>query len=193
VVSLIGSTTTSNSGCSQTVYQTWQALDQCYGASNTCVRVVTVGFSPPTLLCSNLTITCGSQIPTNPPAWIDVCCSNVLVSLISNSVSNNGCSQTIYQTWMATDCCGNSNTCLRMVSIVAGLGLHNLVVPNANANVQGDGGNSDPFDIGRVGYSNWRYQQVYDKSQFGAVPAGGAYITALAFRVAAGWSAFAAT
>ena len=119
LVTLLGSTTTSNSGCSQTIYQTWQALDPCYGTSNNCVRVVTVGFSPPTLLCSNLTIACGSPIPTNPPAWIDVCCSNVVVSLLFSTTNNGGCGQTIDQTWLATElCCGTSNFCVRTVTVL---------------------------------------------------------------------------
>jgi hypothetical protein len=79
-----------------------------------------------------------------------------------------------------------------MVSVVAGLG-HTLVVPNTNATVEGNSGNTYPFDIGDPSISDMRYQQVYASSQFGAVPAGGAYLTAIAFRADAGWGAFAVT
>jgi hypothetical protein len=67
------------------------------------------GATPPTLLCSDTNILCGSPIPTNPPPYIDACCTNVTVTLISTVGTTNGCSQTIIQTWQAVDqCCGTS-------------------------------------------------------------------------------------
>ena len=99
--------------------------------------------------------------------------------MLTSLVINSNCGgQTISQTWLATDCCTNSAQCGRLVNIVAGLG-NNLVVPNTNANVEGNFGNEYPFDIGAEGRLNQRYQQVYASSQFGAVPPGGAFITAI--------------
>ncbi len=65
-----------------------------------------------------------------------------------------------------------------------------LVVPNALANVEGNSGNFNPFNKGT---NTMRYQQVYAASQFGTVPVGGAWITAIAFRADAGWGGFATT
>src|SRR5438128_735570 len=62
-----------------------------------------------------------------------------------------------------------------------------LVVPNSLATVEGSSGNRYPFNIGA---STMRYQQVYAAAEFGLMPAGGAYITGIAFRRDAGWSAF---
>jgi hypothetical protein len=115
-VVLLGSTNTS-SGCTQTISQVWQAVD-CCSNSTTCTQVVTVLPSVPVLLCSNVTITCGSPIPTNPPAYTDACCSNVTVTLTGSS-TNLGCPPTIYQTWQALDlCCGTSNSCTRSITIL---------------------------------------------------------------------------
>ncbi len=57
-----------------------------------------------------------------------------------------------------------------------------VVVPNANAGVDGNQANNYPFNITTSGASNLRYQQVYANSQFGAVPSGGSWITAVSFR-----------
>jgi formylglycine-generating enzyme required for sulfatase activity len=114
-------TLTNGSACGQVISQVWRAFD-CCSNSVICTQVVTVLPSAPTLLCSNLTISCGSPIPTNPPAWIDPCCSNVTVTLLGSTVASNGCSQTIYQTWEAVDhCCGTSNICTQTVTVVNNL------------------------------------------------------------------------
>jgi hypothetical protein len=185
---------TNGTACSQVITLVWKYTD-CQMRTVYSTNTVTVhDTTPPVLYCTNLVLACGDQSYTNPPAAYDACCgTNVTVTLPGSTNVSSGCGQTIYQTWQATDCCGNSAQCVRKVSIVPGLGLQDLVVPNANANVEGNFGNEYPFDIGANGISSMRYQQVYDASQFGAVPAGGAYITALAFRVDAGFGAFAAT
>ncbi len=53
-----------------------------------------------------------------------------------------------------------------------------IVVPNSAAAVEGNAGSLVPFSA-----ANDRYQQVYASSQFAALPVGGAYLTAIAFRV----------
>jgi hypothetical protein len=183
--------TNGTSVCSQVITLAWKYTD-CQERTVYCTNTVTVhDTTPPVLYCTNLVLACGDHSYTNPPTAYDTCCgSNVTVIPLGSTTVSNGCGYTIYQTWQATDCCNNTNQCIRMVSIVPGLGLQNLVVPNANANVQGNSANGFPFDTGG---GTLRYQQVYDASQFGAVPPGGAYITALAFRVGKTYGAFAET
>src|SRR5258706_965280 len=65
-----------------------------------------------------------------------------------------------------------------------------LVVANAYARVEGSIGNNYPFNIGA---NTMHYLQVYAASEFGAMPAAGAFITGIAFRRDAGWPAFSAT
>ena len=183
--------TNSNAQCHQVYTGLWTVTDCSNVVLKVCSQTVTViDTTPPVLFCTNLVLACGDYSYTNPPAAFDRCCgTNVTVILVYSQIINSNCGQTISQLWQAKDCCTNSAECVRLVNVVAGLG-HNLVVPNANAPVEGNSGNSYPFNIGA---SNLRYQQVYAASQFGAVPAGGAFLTALAFRLDAGWGAFAAT
>src|SRR5436305_1883326 len=66
-----------------------------------------------------------------------------------------------------------------------------LVVPNSLATVEGNSGNSYPFNIGPN--NTMRYQQVYAASQFGALPPGGTNLIGIAFRVDAGFGGFSST
>ncbi|MGD0649961.1 MAG: choice-of-anchor tandem repeat GloVer-containing protein, partial [Verrucomicrobiia bacterium] len=118
-VSLIGSGS-SSSGCTQFIYQVWQAFDYCCTNSVICTQTVTVLPSVPILSCTNLTIQCGSPVPTNPPSVYDPCCNDVTVSLIGGGTNSNGsCTQLIYQIWQAFDyCCSNSTVCTQTVMVV---------------------------------------------------------------------------
>jgi len=70
-----------------------------------------------------------------------------------------------------------------------------IVVPNSLTSVEGNTNSMHPFDIAEVTptITAERYQQIYDASQFSALPPGGAYLTKIAFRVGASGSAFSAT
>src|SRR6188474_2924301 len=60
----------------------------------------------------------------------------------------------------------------------AGLAQETFVVPNGNANVEGNSSTSDPFTS-----STFRMQMVFDASQF-AIPAGASgRINAISFRI----------
>jgi hypothetical protein len=71
---------------------------------------------PPTLTCSNLTIQCGSQ--ESPPSAWDNCCNTSLTPVLTGSVTNGACPWLIIETWQATDCRGQTNTCTRQVKVV---------------------------------------------------------------------------
>jgi formylglycine-generating enzyme required for sulfatase activity len=183
-VTLLSSFTNRNN-CNSTITRYWQVYDACCTNYGYCTQTVSIVAAPPALLCSNLTVACGSSIPTNPPAVLNSCCSNVNVTLLSSTTVTNGCARTIYRAWQATDCCSNSAVCTQVVSVVPPV-TNAIVVPNANATVYGlhGSGLTYPFN------ANTHYQQVYSSNQFGAMPPGGALITALAFRVAEGFPAF---
>src|SRR5208282_5576434 len=61
-----------------------------------------------------------------------------------------------------------------------------IVVPNANANIDGDGNNAFPFNLANYGAPSMRYQQIYSATQF----ASGGVINALRFRPEDGTSPF---
>jgi hypothetical protein len=57
-----------------------------------------------------------------------------------------------------------------------------IVLPNAQAALEGNDFNELPFNLAPASLTSERYQQVYRASDFGAIPPGGALITQLAFR-----------
>jgi len=117
-ITVLGTVST-NLACGQALTRTWEIID-CCGQSNVCSQTVSFGSNtPPVLECSNLTVTCGSPIPTNPPAVYDPGCSNVTVTLISSTTNSAGCGQVISQVWQAIDCCSNTAVCTQLVTIVA--------------------------------------------------------------------------
>jgi hypothetical protein len=59
-----------------------------------------------------------------------------------------------------------------------------VVVPNAQATVEGNANNTFPFDLAAVSFSSGRYQQVYAASQFAAFGGQPQLITQIAFRPA---------
>ncbi|PWU19313.1 MAG: hypothetical protein C5B50_06885 [Verrucomicrobia bacterium] len=116
-VTLLGSTST-RVGCTNVISQTWQAVDLCYFITNTCTQTVTVLPSTPTLLCNDIQVTCGSLFPTNPPAYYDPCCTNVIVRLVHRMTNSppNACNFNVAEVWQAIDlCCNTTNTCSRTI------------------------------------------------------------------------------
>ncbi|NOS71547.1 MAG: hypothetical protein HOP33_16680 [Verrucomicrobia bacterium] len=66
----------------------------------------------------------------------------------------------------------------------------NVVAPSILTSTEGQAGNSAPFGIGVI---SQRYQQVYEANLFSSIPAAGAIITGMAFRVDSGGNSFTST
>ena len=186
--------TNSTALCHQVNTAYW-TITNCHGAVlKVCCQTVTVhDTTPPVLYCTNLVLACGDYSYTNPPPAYDACCgTNVTVTLVGSlhqfqlrpddlpDLAGHGLlhqQRPMHRGW-STSWRGWATTWWCPMPMPTSRATAATLIPSTSA---------------AYGLSNWRYQQVYDTSQFGAVPAGGAYITALAFRVDAGWSAFAAT
>ena len=82
------------------------------------VTEFTLGVGTMNLAWTNLTLTCGSLIPTNPPVVLDACCTNITVTYLGSSVVNGPCVQTNYQNWQVVDCCGNVTNCTTVVQVM---------------------------------------------------------------------------
>jgi hypothetical protein len=72
--------------------------------------------APPSITCNNLTVECGSQV--SPPFAYDNCCNTALTPVLTGSVTNGMCPWIITETWKATDCRGQTNSCTRQVKVV---------------------------------------------------------------------------
>jgi PKD repeat protein len=97
----------------------WQATD-CCSNSTVCTQLVTVvDTTPPLLVCAtNKTVECGSAWSFDPPTASDTC-SGTNVTVVLVGVETNGSyPEVITATWVATDACGNTNTCSQNVTNV---------------------------------------------------------------------------
>jgi len=116
-VRLVGSVT-NNSGCGQTILQTWQAVGCCSDTAN-CTRSITIAPTPPVFVCTNQTIYCGDPVPSTPPAVSSPCCGgDATISLLAAVTNGTACSQTILRIWRAVDCCSNSVICTQLLTVV---------------------------------------------------------------------------
>ncbi len=105
------------------ITRTWTVMDAC-GNSNTCIQTITVEDNQaPTINCpANLTIECSeSTLPANTgtASAMDNCDGAPVTSVLSNNVIPGACPQEsiIQRTWVATDACGNSSTCLQIITV----------------------------------------------------------------------------
>jgi hypothetical protein len=105
-----------------TINRTWIATDDC-GNSSTCLQLILVhDDTPPVITCpANLTISCTAS--TVPPATgsataTDNCDADLTIDY-SDVITGGACPQelTISRTWIATDDCGNSSTCIQIIFV----------------------------------------------------------------------------
>jgi formylglycine-generating enzyme required for sulfatase activity len=129
------STVTNSSGCGYAVTRTWQATDCCTNSAICTQTVTVVSTQPPTLTCAgNKTVECGSPWTFDPPTATNACCGTN-VTLTFFDVTTGSCPRAITRTWLATDCCGNTNTCTQTVTLVAAAQT-NLFPPSGYASAQ---------------------------------------------------------
>jgi len=112
-----------------TITRTWSATDDC-GNTGTCVQTIVIDDSAaPVITCpSNVTISCTeSTLPANTGTATasDLCDVSPQVTF-SDVTAAGGCAveEFITRTWIATDDCGNSSTCVQTIS------LQDLVAPS---------------------------------------------------------------
>ncbi|MGD1019725.1 MAG: hypothetical protein ABSA12_10460 [Verrucomicrobiia bacterium] len=126
-VTLSGSWTNSNGNgydpyCStQYVYQVWQLEDSCSN-NLVCTQMVTVLPATLTLTCTNMSIVCGSLLPTNGYTVSQSCAASLTVSQGGSWTNSFDCCSTgtIYQLWSAHDywCTNLSTVCTQTVTVL---------------------------------------------------------------------------
>ena len=111
--------TVTNTGCGNSFIatRTWQATDACTNNATCSQTVTNLDTTPPVLVCAtNKTVEHGAAWSFDPPEASDTCSgTNVTVTLLG--VETNGAlPEVITATWVATDACGNTNTCSQTVT-----------------------------------------------------------------------------
>lgn len=111
--------------CPGTVTRTYTATDEC-GNTATCTQVFTVNdVTPPTIVCApNITVQRFLDLPPCDPADVtasDNCGAAVTVVCTRSGVGGVGCTDDpipVKYTYTATDACGNTATCQRIVTVL---------------------------------------------------------------------------
>ncbi|NOT32013.1 MAG: hypothetical protein HOP15_16325 [Planctomycetes bacterium] len=117
------STAAGNCAGNHVITRTWTATDGC-GNSSSCTQTITVtDTTPPVISCpSGAVVDCSAStdpVDTGSASATDDC-SGVASISHSDSVSqpDPACAfRTITRTWTATDGCGNSSSCVQMITV----------------------------------------------------------------------------
>src|SRR5205085_2269280 len=109
-----------NCGATKIIARTWTAIDAC-GNSTNCVQTITVrDTTKPALTCpADLVLECPADTCTNANgvATAPDTCSAVMI-IYSDAVRNRcGATKVVARTWIATDACGNSASCVQRITV----------------------------------------------------------------------------
>ncbi|PWU20576.1 MAG: hypothetical protein C5B50_03685 [Verrucomicrobia bacterium] len=125
-ITVISTVALNNNGqgvCFQQYQRTWSITD-CCGNTQTCRQTVTItDTTPPIVSCSrDKNVECGTDWEFDPPSAYDTCCGDNITIQVVGAVTNSPtpgspCVQDITQTWLITDCCGNSTNCSQTVHV----------------------------------------------------------------------------
>jgi hypothetical protein len=141
--------------CPKEITRTWLLTDAC-GNTTTCGQKVTVvDTNPPVINCvSSKTVQCGTAWSFDAPTAYDACSGSNVVITVASTVTNGVNPQVITQTWLATDACGNTNTCSQVVTVLAcvtnqccGPGLGAQTIQWLQLPTSGPGLNPDPSGV----------------------------------------------
>ena len=110
------------SGCggyTGTITRTWTATDDC-GNEASCDQILTiVDTQAPTITCpDDITVECEADVPE--PANVtatDNCDPSPTVSVHDGPLSGGSCGGTITRIYVATDACGNADSCAQVITI----------------------------------------------------------------------------
>ena len=120
LLTILDTTTNNNCGVTFTTTRTWLATDAC-GNTNICSQTIdVVDTTAPTITCNtNRIVECTDAWTFDTPTFSDACDTNVSLTILGTT-TNNHCSVTFTatRTWLATDACGNTNSCSQTIDVV---------------------------------------------------------------------------
>ena len=108
-------------GCAGKIMRTYAVSDVCgnqtTGLIQQIITLIDVTAPAVTSAPADVVIECGEEAPAYSPTWIDNCDQELSLS-DSSSITSDACTSVIYQSWTASDACGNSTTVSRTITIV---------------------------------------------------------------------------
>lgn len=118
----VASESTVTNGCLVSFIRTYQVIDDC-GNTSTCDQVFfwTGDLEPPTIVTCAPDIDLGCNpvlIPGGDTNLVNATdnCGVSSIAIVGESVVTNGCTVTLNRTYVVFDGCGNSNTCVQVLS-----------------------------------------------------------------------------
>jgi hypothetical protein len=107
------------------IVRTWTARDKCNRTATCTQRITLTDVTPPVIVCpADITIGCDVGIDPDVTGWAtatDACSGAGDVELtyidqITGSINCQGTGQ-VRRTWVATDACGNTSTCIQNIQV----------------------------------------------------------------------------
>ena len=111
---------TLDAGCGEAISRTWIAVDSC-GLESSCTQIITINDDIPPILINcpmDRIVPCATLPFDINVTATDNCNPNVDLSFDQVTDDADICSVVIVQTWTATDHCGNTSSCSRVVTQV---------------------------------------------------------------------------
>jgi hypothetical protein len=108
-------------GCAGKIMRTYAVSDVCGNQTTGLIQqiITLIDVTAPTVATApaDVEIECGEEAPAYSPIWNDNCDQELSLS-DSSSITSDACTSVIYQSWTASDACGNSTTVSRTITIV---------------------------------------------------------------------------
>ena len=119
IITTVGNDVTNHPGpCTNVITRTWRIVD-CCNNTNFCSQTITVTHPKPFLFgISSKTNLCGVPLTWNTPTAADPCCGTNLHVGILSTVTNSFNPLVVVRTWVATNCCGLTNTFSETVTLL---------------------------------------------------------------------------
>ena len=105
-------------GCLGVLQRRYRATDNCGNSTEVEQFISLMDTTAPVASnpAEDLTIECGTEVPSYNPGFTDNCGGDVSVE-INSDIQTSDCLQVITETYTATDYCGNSSTVVRVITI----------------------------------------------------------------------------
>lgn len=104
------------------IERTYTAADECGNAVSCTQTIAVLDDIAPSLVCpDDITLACAGEIPLPDISEItstDNCGGAVTVEHSGDEISGSGCDMVINRTFIATDACGNTTTCIQQITLL---------------------------------------------------------------------------
>ena len=118
-VSLNYTESISGANCNQVITRTYVAIDGCGNTSQFVQTIQVVDNTAPVFsnIPADITLACGSAMPTSSPTAIDNCDADLNI-IYTTTTSGEGCNLMVTRMWRVADDCGNQAMAVQVVSFV---------------------------------------------------------------------------